>query len=427
MLLEESHAAESLKLTLSHAWRAHFFIVCIAVVGLCAIAFVGPFSELKFWDEKVYYQLAQNLVEYGVYGQDAGRPDAYRPPGYAFFITPFVWAGGGKQLINVVQILLWALNAYLAGRIVLQLGGPVAAAATVILALAYPIFAYTALTLYPQTLTATLLLALTAILFAVPTASSRSVANLIGLGAMSGVSILVTPPMMLLVGAIAVIAGILRMISIRQIATVLVIAGLTLAPWLIRNWVVLGSPVIATNGGLVLFLGNATKTMRPELGRLSEDSPEVATIMEAAKNLGEVQRDRYFRRLALQWMENHPREAVLNYITKFLHFFGFREEFETATVNSNAAAVVMFISYYPILLLCFINLILAIRWPISRFEVILYISYIAAAGIYALFFTRLRYRAPFDYYLIMIAALAICKPITSSKAGGLMGNRQRRF
>lgn len=384
-------------------WVARWGILFLSIITISVTSIWGPFSELRFADEREYVTIAQTLLDHRVFGFTQDQLTAYRPPGYIFFISPFLATGFGKQAVNLAQIALWALNAYLAGRLALCLSGSIAAGAALFFALGFPILAYTALTLYPQTLTATLLLLCLLLLFdraPGPLALGRT----LGLGVFAGALILVTPAMILILAAMAILSWFSRILTLSALLTIVVITNLALTPWLFRNWIVLGEPVIATSGGTNLLLGNS-ESARPDFGGFSE----LSRYDEAVKNLPEIERDAYYRTVAINWVKANPGKALKLYFGKLLHYFKFREQYLTKEVGGQLAALVMFITYYPLLILASANFFLFRRWPLSRQELILSAIYLGSAAVYAVFITRIRYRVPFDYLIIVLAAIAINK------------------
>jgi 4-amino-4-deoxy-L-arabinose transferase-like glycosyltransferase len=275
----------------------------------------------------------------------------------------------------------------------------VAAGVALVLALCFPIFAYTSLTVYPQTLTATLLLFSLFILFNY-VSPPCPIWCIILLGFLSGVLILVTPPLSLILCSAAALSWFLKLIDLRRVAIAVVVAALTVSPWIGRNLVVIGAPTIATNGGINLLLGNSENT-RAELGT----NVDISRYLSEAQDLNEVERDAYFRAAALDWMTRNPADALELYLAKFFHFFDFHEQLATKSAQSKMAPLVMFVSYYPLLLLATLTILLSVRGS-SRKEFLLGIIYVASAATYAIFFTRLRFRVPFDYLVIILAAIA---------------------
>ena len=376
-------------------------MLLISTLVLSIISFVGPFHDLKFTDEKEYFQIGKNVVKFGIYGYDPDQPTAHRAPGYTIFIAAFLSAGLGKNTINIVQILLWAFNAYLIARICQKLSGQVAAGAALTLSLLYPLFAYAALRAYPQTLTATLLLLTFFLLFcftAMTTCSRKS----IGVGVLAGLSVLTTPPMALILTGVAAVALILRLASLRSVLGAAAIACVLTAPWLARNWIVFDRAILATTGGITFLEGNSENS-QPDIS----DPGIISRYIEATKDFDEMTRNDYFTEAALDWIKKNPRPAAKLYIRKMLQFFNYREKYATADTGGFLAEVVLFAMYYPLLILAITNLFFARRWKISREEILLFATYLGSAAFYAAFLVRLRYRIPFDTIVVMLAAVAL--------------------
>ena len=383
-------------------WARRLPILLSAIVALSLVNILGPFNDLRFVDERDYVTIAQNLVQNGVYGFRTDQSTAYRPPGYVFFVAPFLAAGLTKQAINLAQILLWALNAYLAGRLAFRLSGPSAAGGALVLALSFPIFAYAALTLYPQTITSTLFLLFLCILL--DRAPGRfSPMRAVCLGTVAGISILVTPPVGGVLAGVTILSWILRVLPLRAIAPILLTACLILAPWVARNWMIFGRPIVGTMVGANLLFGNSENT-EPSLS-----NPDISRYSEAARGLTELEVDDYFRNAAVAWIRENPGRAAKLYIGKVLQFFNFRERYATKGVGGELASLAMFATYYPLLIFAFANFIL-LKWrPLSREEIILFLAYAGGAAAYAVFVVRLRYRIPFDYAIVVLAGVAISK------------------
>lgn len=407
------------------AWKSRIVILCLAFVGLATVNLVGPFDKIVFPDEGDYIAITETLVTHGVYGYPPGAacpgcppssspteatPTAFRTPGYVFFIAPELALGLQKQAINFFQIILWAINAYLAGRIALNLRGPVAAGAAIVFALAFPVAAYAALTLFPQTLTTTLLLLILLLLFEKQT-NSVSPQRAVTLGFVSGIAILVTPALLLiLVGGGLVLWG-LRILSIRPLLIASIAACLVVSPWIARNWMVMGRPLMATSSGWVLLLGNS-KNAAP--GTSVTDVSEYASNTD---NLREIERDEYFRTAAIDWIKANPVDATLLYFRKLFQFFNFSEQYGTEGIGGVWVRTALFLSYYPLLILMVMNLFITRSWTLSRHEIFLFLLYLGAGAAYAIFITRIRYRIPFDYIVIVLAAIAVDK-LTSARSNG---------
>jgi 4-amino-4-deoxy-L-arabinose transferase-like glycosyltransferase len=381
-------------------WQNYWIVLSFGTLVLVVISFVGPFHDLKFTDEKEYFQIARNVVDFGIYGYDPSQPTPYRAPGYTFFIAAFLRAGLGKDTVNIAQILLWAFNGFLTAKICLKLSGQAAAGAALVFSLLYPLFGYAALRAYPQTLTATLLLVILYLFFFRSPTANYSV-KILGVGITAGLSVLTTPPMALILAGIAAVALVLQLASLRSVLTAAAIACVLTMPWLARNWILFDRAILATTGGMSLLQGNS-ENARPDIS-----NPDISRYTDATKDFDDIRSNDYFAKAALNWIKNNPRSAAELYIKKLLQFFNYREKYATSKTGGGLAESILFAAYYPLLILALSNLIFARRWKVSREEVLLFVTYLGAAAFYAAFLVRLRYRIPFDTIVVTLAAIAL--------------------
>jgi hypothetical protein len=109
--------------------------------------------------------------------------------------------------------------------------------------------------------------------------------------------------------------------------------------------------------------------------------------------------------LAVQWISDHPWRVLRLLSGKFLYWFSVENEYVTQVtipaigVLSLGVAVI----YYPVV----VGSLLAIgsrRESVRDFAILAWIINIAAALLYAIFFTKIRYRLPFDPLLFAAAS-----------------------
>ena len=170
---------------------------------------------------------------------------------------------------------------------------------------------------------------------------------------------------------------------------------------MIRNYLVFDEAVfISTNSGLNLLIGNSENATAS-----SGTEVDIDRYIAHAPKGTEAVIDRYYRTQALNYMkENLPHTAVM-YIQKVLHHFSFYNSFATENVTSVAKQAVMAISYALILFLIGLRLIRKER--LTDIEVLCLCIYVAAALVQGVFFTRIRFRIPFDMLLIVVSAIGV--------------------
>ena len=273
---------------LLHLWNYRLIVIGVACAALyLAFMFFG-FERILFFDEHEYLSIAKNLISSGIYAYEPGVPTASRPPGYLLFVTPIVALGMGKPGIVFAQTLLWGASIYVSGLISCRLRGPTAGALAILFAILYPLCSFVTLTVYPQILTAFLMLLIIWILLKEGSEKLISAQTAILIGIIVGFTILVSPIFVpLFIGMLLLLPFISSTtFSFRNfrpsIIAVLVSCGL-IAPWIARNWVVMGAPAISTIVGFNLLYGNS-ENAAPELGTTAD----IKKYAEAVRGMNEV-------------------------------------------------------------------------------------------------------------------------------------------
>lgn len=286
--------------------------VAIALGVLLRIA-IGAFVDAQPGsDGATYLQLAQGLA--------AGKPNAvagaraFWPPGFPLFLTPFIaLLGAGKAMLVTVSLLCFVVAATGLARLgaVLRLGR-VAALPPWLLAV-WP--GHLLLTGLPEKEQLIIALWPWAVVFALGTGRTHAL-RMLAAGALMGVCTLTQPGLQLFIIVIAALP-MLRDGATRRslVAAALIVAGfvVTIAPWTVRNFNVLGSFVlISTNGGDALYRANNAKATG---GYVEAGEVDLS-------GLSEVELDRQGRRLAVQWIRAHPLEFAQLALGKQMLFLG---------------------------------------------------------------------------------------------------------
>jgi hypothetical protein len=404
---------------LSSVWNFRLPLIGVSCI-VCYVGYALFLNKVLFFDEQEYLTLADNLLRTGVYGLTPGVSSAARAPGYVLFITPVVALGLGKSGIVFLQILLWGGSVYLAGDISHALRGKSAAGLAVLLGLLYPLCSAVALTVYPQILTAFLVLLFVWIIFSQGSLGSFGTKPAALSGLTAGMAVLVTPILLMILIGFLLVLGLLFWSRLRGTIVAGLVCGCVLMPWIGRNWIVLGTPSMSTIVGFNMIYANS-ENASPELGT----AVDIEKYAQAVRGMNEVDTDRAFRDFALNWIRNNPAAAIKLYIGKFVQFFGYREVIKTPVAGvvffQNLVAVV----YYPLLLVGVLGTIFAIGKGGSQItgqtenkEVMLALLYLIAAAIHAIFLQRLRYRVEVDFLVIVLAAdfLSVMVPAKPLKA-----------
>jgi hypothetical protein len=357
-------------------------------------------DQLRFLpDESDYIALARNIVAGKGFSIDGRAPTAFRPPGYAFFLVLPVWLGIdiiGARLFNFLAL---AASVVLAGLIAARISGPRAAALAMIGTAGFPLFFFGAGALYPQILGGAVLLALLGLLFlrrpGMPSAATA--------GGLAGFLVLTIPAFAVPIAVLA-IALWLRLRNVVVLLTFVFCTGVVVGGWSLRNWLVFERVVfVSSNSGLNLLLGNSENTTP-----INGVTADISRYVEAAAGMDELAQDAYYRDQALRWISAHPQAALSLYVRKVGAFFHYRNELQTATESSSLRDVIVAVSYYPPLLIVLAGLFVH-RRQITGVEWLCVALYVAGALSTAVFFSRIRFRLPYDHLLIVLAAAMLAR------------------
>lgn len=265
-------------------------------------------------DAAYYHQHAADLAAgLGFRHPASGEPTAFLPPGYSMLLagpyrlfgaTPEVAAYGniGLALVAVVAVYFLALRLY----------GPIVASAAALVIAAMP-----ALVLYTNAVHADhLVLALAAVLawLAVVPRGELTLRRAALCGLVVGLAVLTKPATLLLLPALAVSwrFSVPMKQSLRLTAVAAIAAFLVVSPWVIRNMVQLGTPAIATNGGVNLWIGHNPDAYGSWMGWRDE---------EWLYPINEVEKDAQYRNDAIRYAAMNPLDTVGRALWKLDHTF----------------------------------------------------------------------------------------------------------
>ena len=205
--------------------------------------------------------------------------------------------------------------------------------------------------------------------------------------------------------------------------TALLVLGMALVvgPWTVRNYVALGALVpVSTNGGVNLWQGNNPHATG---GFYWSEDPEINPLLKVTD---EVEQDRLGRRLALQWIREHPWDFIRLGLIKWGWlltdvrtgpFFSIREASRPVpTLVEQAAVPVLKAGLYSLLALTVWGI--RVWWVRSRAGTRQERGEAARASVPVLFLLFMlalhvvfpawdRFRFPFTPFMLALAGLAV--------------------
>jgi hypothetical protein len=406
--------------------------VIVAAVAAALIVALGvglslrEGSRLKSMDEPAFLDISENLATHFEFAHTndptiegyepslplgALRPTAYRAPGYVFFLAPFRRLGAGYIGLRIVNFGLLASTLLLAYGFLTTRCSKLAGLLAVLFGIGYPVLVYAAGTLYPQTLSALVLVMSVWLLDRARPESKLATYAWAGLA--YGALILTVPVYLLLVPIVVWWLLRIRRSSLRQVGVTLAVIGAAVGVWSLRNMAVFGTPMaLGTNSGFNLLSGNCPNAHDGQIS-LEARWPEYVYTELTGKN--EVEQDRILTRAALQSIRDDPTGAGVLYVKKFLFWFSIRNELLSDKVVPGGAGagerwlrdLIMLSSYGILLGLLLVRLVLWRRFPFAGLELLLLWLYIGGGLAYAIYFTRIRFRLPFDWLLIAMDAIFV--------------------
>ena len=133
------------------------------------------------------------------------------------------------------------------------------------------------------------------------------------------------------------------------------------------------------------------------------------------RGLNEAEVDKYYREKALEYILNNREHSFIMYLRKVINYFNFENELYTKSESSNLKNIVMLISYGFLLLLLLARLILIKKVKITNLEKLILLIYFSNTFFSAIFFTRIRFRIPFDILLIIALSIFLFNFVKSFK------------
>ena len=267
-------------------------------------------------DPGLYRMFAQQFARGDGYVFFSG-PTAYYPVGYplalggAFLLTPDGWETGVVAGLNIVcQVLSVALVFAITRRLLDGRAGPALVAAA---AMAFwPNLILNSAVALTEPLFIALLLASVLLLVNGPwdlAGPTRS--RMVAAGVLFGAAALVRPVSLPILGAVLV-AWLVARVGWRSAATRTAVVALaavaTMAPWVVRNVIMMDAAVLSTNTGDNLCMSRRVG------GSGAFEFPNFRCFPEHFNTIPrpetEIQRDEHGRDLAIEFIREHPGEEV---------------------------------------------------------------------------------------------------------------------
>jgi 4-amino-4-deoxy-L-arabinose transferase-like glycosyltransferase len=192
--------------------------------------------------------------------------------------------------------------------------------------------------------------------------------------------------------------------NIGWLGVVVLTAVVVSTPWMIRNFQVLGTPVLNTNGGFNLYLGNNPNASGMYMS--IAETPRGSSWNDLRKS-GEVQASDTLKREAVEWISSNPTEFVRLAVRKLLFFWTppLHEGKSSPSQAERAVRVGWAIQFFVLAAaaagsVCFKSLR-------NRHTAILWLAIASYTAVHMLFYVIFRYREPIFPFVCILAAMCI--------------------
>lgn len=362
--------------------------------GASALIFVK--GTLHAPDEFEYLAIGKNLAASGLFSMDGSTPTAWRSPGLPALIAALWWVWPSVYFLKIFNLGCWAATGFFVARLSAKFYGVTAGRLAALVYLFYIYELYAATSLYPQTIAGLLVvISIILVLESKPLIITRQLLLL----AISTFQILLIPNSIVVAAVVYPYAILKERISLRAALSSGALILLVIFAWCHRNESAIGGFTFTTTMGNTLYAGNRDSVSAATAG---------STAVQGTNGLSELQADKLYRKLAIEWIKNHTWQAIGLYFGKLAYWFSYENTYESK-VN------VPFIGAFSLGMAAIYYLVLAGSFgPLSsnnkslrEFAILAWIIYVVSAVIYAVFITRIRYRLPFDPLFFALASGAL--------------------
>ena len=364
-------------------------------------------------------RFATTLVDHGTFGFLAGVPSAYTQPLYGWFLAGLYFPFGRSWLaVGITQIVVAVLTALVVLEIGSRLRSPAVGLVAALITTLHPYVVWHDVHLNREVLDGLLLALLT--LCALAAYERRSLPLAAATGAVAGLAILGNARLVLLPVLIAVYVAWKRPLGHAVTAAALVVgmSALVVAPWVVRNKVQVGCYAITTDSRALWKANNANTRKVLDDGGWIDDVPELPggppwpelaadlTLSGKPTTVDECAQMRLYRDEVLDFWREHPGEKGLLALqaTRMLWSPVPRESDESGSGTARLARRTI----EPAFVIALYALAVVGVFVAPAHFAALAASMLAYNTLAAMVFAgTVRYRAPWDFLLALLAAFAL--------------------
>lgn len=356
-----------------------------------------------------------------------GRPSAYYPPGYPWFVGMVTWLGSPISdsvvtLVVVVQAFLGAASSILGALVARAVAGRRAAVVAAFALALYPNLVFHSGAVLGETLYNFLFLGFLAVLATATWPDGLTRWRVLGAGATLGLAVMVRPISLAILPVIALAWWVAThdwRVVLRSTAVVTVAVAACIVPWTVRNAIRMDAFVpISTNTGDNLCIGHArgatgaftfppdclidATLMKGPESEVEADQEKVRIALDAIRSDPGRQPGLVRKRFSYTWLRNGDHDALVA-----IQSFG-KDPFLGADREQRLADLAD-VAYW---IVCAVGVAgaLVLLWRRRGVDVLLVGSAVMTAAVPLAFFGDSRFKVPVIPLLIIIGATLAGRP-----------------
>ena len=403
--------APALRVVGAHPRLTAALLVLLAFVLRAAwVAHTDPLSLTS--DPSIYDRYAKRIAAEGYPARSelGVGPTADKPPLYPLFLGGIYAVAPSDQLAaRLVQSGLGALTVALMGLLAHRIWGRRVALLTLALGATFPPLIVSSTSLITESLFVALMLAALVAVFEARRAA-RGYGYLVAAGVLGGLAVLTRTNGPLLVLALALLVWPKPRFSLGAIARPAVLAAvavLTVAPWTIRNAIVMDDfvPVTTSLGETLAGTYNGTSERLGGYWIAPYELPEFGHYYDPPR-FTEIELDHKLRADAVDYLRDHPVYALKVGVKNTLRMTGLSGDPERI-IDLDQPSFPLGLGFGSFYVVCLLAIAGGTRRSARRAPAVLW-GIPVAFWLSAIFIEGwVRFRAPIDPFVVLLAALAV--------------------
>lgn len=284
--------------------RLGSFYYLILVLGFVAgLLWVHLVRTVPVSDFEYYHRLATQIANGGQWG------DTYTTVGYPIFLAPFYWLlGASAWVAKALNLVLSTLNNVLVLHILGKIGIPETLRKRI-----FVLFVFFPMNIYYNSLVASEILFTTLFLLSINIYLADINYKYVFIGVLTGLNTMLKPYFPLFALAIILTDLMLHKMfwkSFKKGTVVILMAGVIIAPWLYRNYKLIGEfTYVSNNGGVVLYINNNSQNKLS--GWMPAENIENSVLNRPDYcSANPTEKNKMLSRAAKEWIMGHPGEFV---------------------------------------------------------------------------------------------------------------------